>query len=148
VRWQVAFGAWLAALPGPVRADPAVPQISPLHGQREDAQRIGEQQRELDGERAPAPLPIPVADARPAVPDPPRGSNAGALLIELAGISALVTVPLVAFDSSRSDAALVVLGATVVTGAVGVALVLSNRSVQVAPTVTPRAVGLAISGRL
>lgn len=148
MRWHLALSAWLAAAPGWVRADPTVPQINPLHGEREDAQRIGEQQRGLAGEpMAPAPAPV---EPKPApAGDGRRAFGPGVLLIELAGVSALVTLPLVVFDSpARSDATLVLLGTTVVTGAVGIALVVSNRPVQVAPTVTSRAVGLSISGRM
>ncbi|HEX7837652.1 MAG TPA: hypothetical protein VF469_09330, partial [Kofleriaceae bacterium] len=55
------FGLALLAVAhgGGVHADPGTPQISPVHGQREDAQRLTEQLRGLD--RASPPEPVPVA---------------------------------------------------------------------------------------
>jgi hypothetical protein len=43
----------------PVRADPTTPQLGPLHGQREDAQRLWEQLHNLDRQAAPEPLTPP-----------------------------------------------------------------------------------------
>jgi hypothetical protein len=50
MRSLVATGLALlvAAHAGPLRADPGTPQLAPLHRQREDAQRLGEQLRGLD----------------------------------------------------------------------------------------------------
>jgi len=71
MRSLVATGLALlvAAHAGPVRADPGSPQLAPLHRQREDAQRLGEQLRGLDGQAAgPATAPrlAPGATREPA----------------------------------------------------------------------------------
>jgi hypothetical protein len=51
-------------------------------------------------------------------------------------------------DSNNAAWAAGLLATSAVTGVVGFSLVLSGRAVQVAPAVTPNAVGLALSGRL
>jgi hypothetical protein len=55
-RWLVATGAVaLAAYGEATYADPGSPQVSPVRAAREDAQRLGEQLRDLDREAAPEP---------------------------------------------------------------------------------------------
>ena len=59
-----------------VFADPDAPQVSPLHGQREDAQRLWEQLRGLD--RVPSPDPARAASPKPSpvvAPSPVRRTN-------------------------------------------------------------------------
>jgi hypothetical protein len=57
MRSLVAIGlAMLAAAQAPaVHADPATPQLSPLHGRREDTERLREQLRALDRGAPPEP---------------------------------------------------------------------------------------------
>jgi hypothetical protein len=150
----IAFALLVA--PGAVRADPSAPQITPVPGHREDAQRLRDQLRGLDHESAPrtadAPTPTPPAPAEPSPSNPAR--TAAVVLLTVAGAATLGTLGTVVSspntgDTSNYDTAATVLGITaVVTGAIGYVLLVKSRSVQVAPTVTPGAVGLAISGRL
>lgn len=160
MRWLLGVGLALlvAGHGGVVHADPGTPQLSPLRRQREDTQRLREQQHVLERERAPA----PVAAAAPASSDKlllapaRRGTNfTGVALLGLAGVTGLLTLSLLAADSSATseDSSLgawtAIFGATTaVTGLAGLVLVVSGRSVQVAPTATPKTVGLAISGRM
>jgi hypothetical protein len=161
-----ALGVGLAiVLAAPVvRADPDAPQINPIHLQREDAQRVHEQQRELDREPPPPAAPVEAARPERAQAPPDAGTDrtmrtAGVVLLGIAGLSALATVPFL--DSPRGDSSGhpvvgVLLITAVVTGLGGGVLVASSVShrsgvpatVQIAPTVTPSSVGLAIVGRL
>jgi hypothetical protein len=155
----VGLAVAVAASGAPVAADPAAPQISPLHRQREDAQRLTEQQRSLE-----RPLSIdPASTPEPNQPLPvPSGGTrhttrgAGLVLLGVAGLSALVGLPLRAFDSpvpgesesataSLSDLLLVT---SALTATAGVVLLLSDRTVSVAPTVSSSAVGVTIMGRM
>src|SRR6185503_8005874 len=75
-------------------ADPAAPQIGTLHRQREDAERLREQQRGLEQGRpeptaAPRPLPKPTD-----VGDHRGGVMIGVGLLGIAGVSGLVTLTL------------------------------------------------------
>jgi hypothetical protein len=79
---------------------------------------------------------------------------AGFALLGIAGLSAVVTLTF-ATDSQSTDggsnAALAVVfgGLTVISGVAGGALLVNHTSaIQVAPMVTVRSVGVAISGRL
>jgi hypothetical protein len=138
-------------------ADPTVPQIGTLHRQREDTQRLREQQRGIEGERAPEPVARAPVAARSEPVDQRRGMIIGVALLGAAGVSGLVTLTLL-FDRSGApadtdtttlDTAIALTGtATAVSGLLGLMLVVSNRPVRVGPTVTPRSVGLAISGNL
>jgi hypothetical protein len=166
--------AVLAVFGGSVAADPATPQLSPLHRQREDALRLREQQRDLDRPRpqapsspsSPSPSPSPPSSpsspsSGPAAPVPSGGTrhttrNAGLVLLGVAGLSAIVALPLETFNSGSPDGGdsttgsvstlLLVTAAITATG--GLVLVLSDRVVSVAPTVTARGVGVSLVGRL
>jgi len=156
-----------------VRADPAAPQIAPIHLSREDAQRLREQQRWLDVPGAPA---VPGLGAtspddpeEPPPPPPPRGSRemtsvrgehiAGGLLIGLAGATALVALGYFAAsatadqvnDKSPNDdgtIGLALLGVSALAGISGGILLSRQPKLQVAPIATSRSVGLAFTGRL
>jgi hypothetical protein len=81
MRWLVATGvAVVAAAFGEASADPASPQVSPIRGAREDAQRLGEQLRDLDREPAPEPGPVPPSPADPRHGGDPRLADASACL--------------------------------------------------------------------
>src|ERR1043165_5209958 len=83
----------------PVAADPATPQLSPLHRQREDAQRLHEQQRDLEQSQPAVPPPaVNRAPAAPAGEVRHTTRNAGLVLLGVAGISGLVALPLSASD--------------------------------------------------
>jgi hypothetical protein len=73
----------LAAVSGAATyADPGSPQISPGRGAREDAQRLGEQLRDLDREAAsePGAVPPPPAAVEPRHGGDPRQADASACL--------------------------------------------------------------------
>ena len=140
-------------------ADPAAPQLTPLHGQREDAQLLTNQLRTLDHEQ---PAPAPPVRAAPAIPAEtvvhrdPALMGAGVVLLGISGVAALGTLTLYAaappdnsltsdsWDSTKTF----FLTTSVLTGLAGLGLILASRSVQIAPTATSKSVGLAISGRL
>jgi hypothetical protein len=144
-----------------VCADPGAPQVSRAHFQREDAQLLEDQQRGL-GRDNPGPEPAAVA----AVPQDPASSivvtdrtkrATGGVLLGVAAVSAAASVTLFALESSQTadnqgsyDTLLkVFLATTATSGVAGLIFLVSSRStVQVAPTATPRSVGLAITGRL
>jgi hypothetical protein len=155
----VGLAAAAAGSGGRVAADPAAPQISPLHRQREDARRLTEQQRSLE---RPAPREaVSAPAANPAPPVPSGGTrhttrNAGLVLLGIAGASAIIALPLRSFSTpnpgegqsasdSLSDLLLV---ASAITATGGIVLVLSDRSVAVTPAVTLHAVGVTIMGQL
>jgi hypothetical protein len=104
-----------------VCADPTTPQISPIHLQREDAQRLRDQQRGLDGE-PPVATPSPGTPAAAPVstgPDPASASRTpppmpevhnrrgrrtgGIVLVGIAGASALIAVPFLVAGSGADD---------------------------------------------
>lgn len=148
MRWLVAIGlALLVIVPGAVHADPGAPQLDPAHGRREDAQRLREQLPGVDREAIPAPAP-----AGPAAPvEPPHSEHetAGAILLCIAGGAGAAAGTLyLAAPSDYNELRTELLVTALATGVAGLTIVLWNRSVQAAPTVTPRAVGLAIAGRL
>lgn len=142
--------AVLAVSSGPVAADPATPQLSPLHRQREDAQRLQDQQRDI--EHAQPAVAAPAANRAPAAPagDTRHTTrNAGLVLLGVAGLSGLISLPLRGSDDSSDNTLsdlLLVTAAITATG--GIVLVLSDRAVRVAPTVTARSVGVTLMGRL
>jgi len=83
MRWLVATGvAVVAAAYGEAAsADPESPQVSPIRGAREDAQRLGEQMRDLDREAAPEPGAGPPSPAvAPRRGGDPRQADASACL--------------------------------------------------------------------
>lgn len=139
-------------------ADPAAPQLSPLPARREDAQRLREQLRALDREAAPttggeaAALPPPPPPAPSA--ESARASYAGGALLIVAALSAATTLGLYAAtpsegDTTGYDRAKVLFGfTTAVTGITGLVLWSKGRSVQVAPAVTARAIGVHLVGHL
>jgi hypothetical protein len=165
MRWLVG-GTTVLLLTGPggAHADPGAPLLSPLRRQREDAQRLHEQQRESQHERppqaAPAPAPPPGPDS--AVPARHESRSAGVALLGIAGVSGVLALSLFIGDAGAESAPgesgsslgtwSSVFGATAaVSGFAGLVLVLSHRSgsaVQVAPAVGPRAAGLTIRVRL
>jgi hypothetical protein len=139
----------------PAAADPATPQLSPLHRQREDAQRLREQQRDLERPQPEAPSRPPTPRAPPAPAGATRHTtrNAGLVLLGIAGLSTVIALPLRSFDTPGDDGTatstsnlLLVTAAITATG--GLVLVLSDRSLSVAPTVTARSVGVALMGRI
>lgn len=148
--------AWLVAAQG-AYADPGAPQLGPLRRQREDAQRMREQQRTLESERgqSAALAPVPARSSALLIPERNPRRTAGQVLLLVSAVSA--TASAVAFtlsvdplddDSSDTDWAIGLLATSAVTGVIGFSLVLSGRAVQVAPAVTPNAVGFALTGRL
>ena len=155
----------------PGRPDRAA-RLSPQPARREDAQRLREQLRSLDRD-----APAPSSSGAPGTAQaggPPGASTAtstaaatadrsgasgyriaGILFLTLSGASALTTISLFASTPSDPkaadgyDAPKFAFGiTTAVTALTGFLLLGHSRSVQVTPTVTPKAVGLAISGRL
>jgi len=170
---SVAFVA--AANPHPVGADPSVPQVNPIHLQREDAQRLRDQQRGLD-DAAPVPAPAasapgasgaPVGAARQAPPVPEVHSGraqkaVGVVLVGVGALSALISLPLlVASSGTSSDPAIqsvndsydtagkVFLVTALVAGITGVVLISTSKaSVQLVPVATSSSAGLAIMGRM
>ena len=134
---------------GPVAADPATPQLSPLHRQREDAQRLHEQQRDLEqAQPAAAPAAANRAPAAPAGEVRHTTRNAGLVLLGVAGISGLVALPLSASDGVNGDLSTLLLVTAAITATGGIVLVLSDRSLRVAPAVTARSVGITLMGRI
>jgi len=162
MRWLLGTGLAVLIAHGDVRADPSAPQVTPLPGRREDAQRLREQLRGLERVPVPAAVTLPsAAAAATTVPgaastEPAPTNKVAVALLTIAGVAGVATLGLVVAASPGSngsdyDTVEAALGVTAaVTGALGLyALIRSrNQSVQVAPTVTPNALGLAISGRL
>ena len=155
-----------------VRADPTAPQVNPIHLQREDAQRLRDQQRVLDGDAPVAPAPIapstPVGEARKPPPTPEVHSGraqrgTGIVLVGVGALSAVIAVPfLLASSSVPSDdptikslhdsydtTGKVFLVTALVAGITGIALIATSKSsVQLVPVATPSSAGLAIMGRM
>jgi hypothetical protein len=160
MRQLLCVGLVAAAISGGAAADPATPQLSPLHRQREDAQRLHEQQRDLERQAPAAASPPatnrPPADAAAGVTTRHTTRTAGLVLLGVAGLSAVVALPLRSSDStmpgvgasaenSISDL-LLVTAAITATG--GIVLLLSDRTIRVGPTVTARSVGISLMGRI
>jgi hypothetical protein len=163
MRWFAATALALAIARG-AQADPAAPQVNPQPARHEDAQRLREQLRGLDGSAvAPSPADAaaaastapPSAPTQPDVTGHPGYRNAGIALLAVGGGAALTTITLFATTPSDPDAAagydgpklgfaLIAVTCTVT----GVLMFNYSRSVQVAPTVTAGGAGLAISGRM
>lgn len=139
-------------------ADPTTPQLSPIHLQREDAQRVADQQRALDRENPPpATLPGSQLASDPAKTTAINRSkrNAGLAFLGLAGIAAVVSIPLLATDdatvtgSAAHDFATVTITTAVAASVIGIVLYSSSRvPMQIAPTLTPRSAGVSLFGRL
>jgi hypothetical protein len=161
LRTGLALALALAATGRVSSADPATPQLSPLHRQREDAQRLTEQQRGLEAPAPAAPQPAAALTSplptRSAARNTTRGT--GFVLLGIAGVSAIVAVPLLVASSIKTDSedsslepidtlSKLLIATSVLAGLAGVVLLASDRKVQVSPAVSPRAVGIAISGRL
>lgn len=154
----VGLAVGLTGFGGRAAADPAAPQISPLHRQREDAQRLTEQQRGLESPARREAVSAPAANPPPAVPSGGTRHttrNAGLVLIGIAGVSAIIALPLRLDTSSPGESASasqglsdLLLVASAITATGGIVLVLSDRSVAVAPAVTLRGVGVTIMGQL
>jgi hypothetical protein len=165
-RMPRALGVGLAialAAPG-VHAEPGATQIDPTHFRREDAQRIHEQHRDLD--REPAPVVPALASTASLAREPPAPvvaapdrtrHTAGIVLLGIAGVSGLATVPFLDRPSrdGSDDAVVGVLLATAVIAGLAGGLLLSSsasqspsRSIVLAPSVTPSSLGLVLVGRL
>jgi hypothetical protein len=159
--WASRIGLALAlvATGGVSAADPATPQLNPLHRQREDAKRLTEHQRGLEtAVRAPA----AAALSSPLVtPSSTRHTTRGTgmVLLGIAGASAIIAVPLLIAGSVQGDSdgsgaqpvdtlSKVFVATSLIAGFGGVLFLATDRTVQVSPTVSPRAVGVAITGRL
>ncbi|HMG54888.1 MAG TPA: hypothetical protein VK601_15430, partial [Kofleriaceae bacterium] len=147
-----------AAHGGAAHADPAAPQVSPSHDRREDAQRLREQLRRLEREPAAA-VTAPAGATAPPIVEQPRNpglARAGQILLGSAALTGLIAIALYATapsdpadDSGPLEIARPVLAATtVLVGIGGIAVLVAGHPVQVAPTVTPRVVGLSFTGRL
>lgn len=145
----------LGVAPGAAQADPSSPQVNPAPAHREDAQRLREQLRALEREAAPSSATGNAA----ALPGEPSGgaartSYAGGALLIVSGLCAATTLALFAAtpgsgETSSYDTAKLLFGVTTaVTGVTGLILWSKSRSVQVAPAVTARAVGVSLIGRL
>ena len=181
MRRVLGFGLALATAvtPGGTRAvyaDPVAPQVAPIHLQREDAQRLRDAQRGLDGPNDAPPVPAPAALpplATPEVPPPPppRGTTemtsvraehiTGGLLIGLAGATALVSLGYLAasavpsydvngqkVENDDGSIGLVFLVVSVTAGITGTILLTRQPKLRVTPVATPTSVGLALTGRL
>lgn len=161
MRWLLGTGLAVLIAHGDVRADPSAPQVTPVPARREDAQRLREQLRGLEGVPVPAGVTLPSASAAattvPGASTEPTPTNKVAVaLLTIAGVAGVSTLGLVIAASPGSngsdyDTIEAALGVTAaVSGALGLFTLIKSQgqSVQVAPTVTSRAVGLAISGRL
>jgi len=169
----VAFVA--AAHPHTGRADPSAPQVNPIHLQREDAQRLRDQQRALDGDAPAVPAPVapvapatPVGEARkpPPVPEVHDGRTrraTGIVLVGVGALSTLISIPFLVANSpdDSSDPAIknlndsydttgkVFLVIGLVAGITGITLIATSKSsVQLVPVATPSSAGLAIMGRM
>lgn len=139
-------------------ADPTTPQLSPIHLQREDAQRVADQQRTLDRDNPP-PTTMPGAQlaSEPAKPAMLNRSkrNAGLAFLGIAGISAVVSIPLLATDESSvggaaaHNFATITIATAVAASVIGIVLYSSSRvPMQIAPSLTPRSAGVSLFGRL
>src|SRR4051812_2455901 len=122
----------------PVAADPATPQLSPLHRQREDAQRLHDQQRDLEQAQpavaAPAVVPAPAAAAGETRH---TRRSAGLALLGVAAASILIAIPArVSDDGLANNLSDLLLLTAAVSATGGIVLVLSDRSVRLAPAVT------------
>lgn len=144
-------------------ADPAAPQVAPIHLQREDSQRIRDQQRSLDDATASAPIAIAARPPAPVEVYSATGAHvAGGILLGVAGISALASLtyfslnastPSTSFDGTPNQNDYGTIGAvllitSLLAGATGFVLVTRRSTVQLAPTATHGSVGLAITGAL
>lgn len=152
----------IAARGDAVCADPSAPQVNSGHFPREDARLLEDQQRGVDGEGPPAvdaPAAAPIQEATAASASDRRHTMrvAGVVLLSVSAVSALISVPVFAAGSADAGnmqgtdetTATVFLATAVVAGITGAGLLWAGwPTVQVAPTATPKSVGLAIMGRL
>jgi hypothetical protein len=140
-------------------ADPATPQLSPLHRQREDAKRLTEQQRRLEAQAPPPGQPAALTSPMPAQSSTRHTTRrTGFVLLGIAGVSAIVSVPLLvaANAGEPSEDGLDPVGTlskvfvvtSVLFGLGGLVMLRADRTIQVSPAVSTRAVGIAITGRL
>ncbi|HEX3761490.1 MAG TPA: hypothetical protein VHW23_22490 [Kofleriaceae bacterium] len=142
--------ALMIAAPGALRADPVAPQLSPIQGRREDAERLREQLRDVDPPRPPSVAPVgPPPDVSFDPPSTPASRVVGKGLLWIAAVLAVSGLGLHEADPARFDDAatgLIIAGA--VAGGVGLSVMLVGRPARVAPMATARTAGLAISGSL
>ena len=133
-----------------VTADPHTPQLAPSRSDREDAHRLDVQRRELDqGGAAPvvvAPLPAPQSPSNTQ-----RSVGLGFVVVAAGSL----VVSGVSFGASQpggdTTTAKVFLGLAVVSGVLGLSLVVSSRNtppVTVAPAAGSGSVGVVLSGSL
>jgi hypothetical protein len=121
------------------------PDVDPIHAQREDAQRLAEQQRNVQLEPPPSTAIAPPSPVETTTTNKTM-RTVGILIVGLAGATGLVALPTaVSSDDSISQ---VVLAGAAVTGAIGAIIVYRSRSVTVVPAVTSTAIGLSVAGRL
>ncbi|HEX4418913.1 MAG TPA: hypothetical protein VH165_13470 [Kofleriaceae bacterium] len=157
------------------RADPGAPEIDPARLRREDAQRLEAVQRRLEAGAPAEPRTGDSADGGAGGAgagagggiDPRRAQRAGndpnqrlagLVLVGTAGATALVSASLFEIDAldpkhdhDAANTVAALLGVTaVITAVAGVGVLVSSRHpprVQVAPVVTPQALGLAALGQ-
>ncbi|HET7501929.1 MAG TPA: hypothetical protein VFK02_13020 [Kofleriaceae bacterium] len=157
----------LALRAGVVSAEPGAPQVSPLHGQREDARLLAAERAGLEREAARPAGPAPGRtaagpddagqDAPTEVVTDPRLVLTSVLLLGAGATSALASfvvrpsgTPQAGGDQDTSDDlsnGLLVTGA--ILGVAGLVFLVSSRSrVRVTPAITASSAGLSISGEL
>jgi hypothetical protein len=156
-----------------VRADPGAPEVDPARLRREDAQRLDTVQRGLEAGAPAEPRTGDGADGgaggagggidprraqRAANDRDPAQRLAGLVLVGTAGATALLSASLFEIDAldpkhnhDATNTVAALLGVTaVITAVAGVGVLVSSRHqrrVQVAPVMTPQALGLAALGQ-
>lgn len=157
----IGVAAMIAARGGLARADPAGPQIDPVHLQREDSERIDAQQRQLTPGRDPGsaggaasgtPTLGPAAASEVDATTAHRLRLTSYILFGVAGAGALTSVPLFIDDPRASTgvgtaARVLAVSAAGAAGA-GFTLFMASRHVRVAPVVSATAVGVTVVGQL
>lgn len=142
---------------GSAEPAPAPPGVSPIHLQREDAQRLRELQRTLDREH-PA---VSEAPASTPLPEPTGGAPPVAYgLLAGAGVGGVVSIALLVssgpMDSPGTYQAIggVVLVAAAISAIAGISVLVSGKPsskharFELRPALTTESVGFAITGRL
>jgi hypothetical protein len=142
-------------------ADPAAPQVDPIHLQREDSERIDAQQRRPVPDRDPgsaggaargAPPFGPAAASEVDATTAHRLRLTSFILFGVAGAGALTSVPMFIDDPRATTgvgfaARAFAVGAAAAAGA-GFTLFMASRRVRVAPAVSAAMVGLTLVGLL
>jgi len=143
-----------------VHADPATPQLDSAHLQREDAQRMDEQQRRVDPGTQ-----VQDTEPKPAPARPPDRSNTRTTGFVLLGVGATAAVLSTSFFAASAldeteehptrNTIAALIGVSAATAMVaGVALIITGRksrpdprTVQLVPVASPETVGLVAAGR-